>query len=80
MREGVISGYLLGPRDEACIFLIQRAEEGQERAADAVQDKARKQHAPVLWVLLRVELRNERYCYAAHGRPPVTMQATDMVV
>ena len=59
--------YLLGPRDEACVFLIQRAEEGQNRAAYAVQDKACKQHAPIIWVLFGVELCNERYCYTAQS-------------
>jgi len=48
--------YLLGPRDEACIFLVQDTKERQEYAAYAVQDKTQKQHAPVVWMLLWVEL------------------------
>ena len=48
--------YLLWPGDEAGIFLVQCAEEGQEGAAEAVQDEAGEEHSPVLRVLFWVEL------------------------
>ncbi len=57
--------YLLWPGDEAGIFLIQCAEEGQEGAAQAVQDEAGQEHSPVFRVLLWVELGNQSYRYPA---------------
>ena len=55
--------HLLRARDEARILFVQGAEQRQEGAADAVEDKAGKQHSPVVRMLFGVELRHQRHCY-----------------